>query len=312
MPRRLPPPQLPACLRSRRAPRQFHCGIAGAAASPPRRSSQQVLVLERYLGARLFKRLPRGLVLTATGRTYLPELTAGFDRLAEATTPPALRRCRRPCSPWRRCPPSPPAGCCPACIGFRERYPRIELLLKTDRALLDFRREDIDLAIRFSARHARRRPVGRAAAGGRSCFLSPVPRSSRRRALPLQVADLAGAFRCFTTRTPPAAAVVGLARAGSSGQVLDVAPTLRGMRFSDSIVLLGAAIAGLGVALGRSPHIEGLLARGQLVRLTSASWKAGWSYHLVGRRRTSRGRTQGLRRMGAGSEAAVCGRLRAP
>src|SRR5690606_11512783 len=47
--------------------------------------SQHVLSLERYLGTRLFKRLPRGLVLTALGRTYLPELTAGFDRLAEAT-----------------------------------------------------------------------------------------------------------------------------------------------------------------------------------------------------------------------------------
>ena len=34
---------------------------------------------------------------------------------------------------------------------FRERYPRIDLMLKTSRALADFRREDIDVAIRFGA-----------------------------------------------------------------------------------------------------------------------------------------------------------------
>jgi LysR family transcriptional regulator, glycine cleavage system transcriptional activator len=57
--------------------------------------------------------------------------------------------------------------------------------------------------------------------------------------------------------------------------------TLRGLKFTDSIVLLGAAVAGLGVALGRTPHIEGMLARGQLVRLTHDSWRAEWSYKLV-------------------------------
>ena len=45
--------------------------------------SQQVRTLERYLGTRLFKRLPRGLLLTELGSTYLPVLTAGFDRLRD-------------------------------------------------------------------------------------------------------------------------------------------------------------------------------------------------------------------------------------
>jgi LysR family glycine cleavage system transcriptional activator len=62
---------------------------------------------------------------------------------------------------------------------------------------------------------------------------------------------------------------------------LDPAPTLHGLRFSDSIVMIGAAVAGLGIAIGRSPHIEGHLARGQLVRVTASSWKAEWTYRLV-------------------------------
>jgi LysR family glycine cleavage system transcriptional activator len=40
-------------------------------------------------------------------------------------------------------------------------------------------------------------------------------------------------------------------------------------------------VAGLGVALGRGPHVAPLLARGQLVRVTQESWRAPWSYFLV-------------------------------
>ncbi len=54
----------------------------------------------------------------------------------------------------------------------------------------------------------------------------------------------------------------------------------RGPQFTDSIVLTGAAVAGLGVALGRGPHVAPLLASGQLVRVTRDSWRAPWSYFL--------------------------------
>jgi LysR family glycine cleavage system transcriptional activator len=62
---------------------------------------------------------------------------------------------------------------------------------------------------------------------------------------------------------------------------VDPAPAARGMQFTDSIVLIGAAVAGLGVALGRGPHVAPLLARGHLVRVTQQSWRAPWSYFLV-------------------------------
>jgi LysR family glycine cleavage system transcriptional activator len=55
----------------------------------------------------------------------------------------------------------------------------------------------------------------------------------------------------------------------------------RGPQFSDSIVLIGAAVAGLGIAIGRAPHVGPLLARGQLVRVTQETWMAPWSYFLT-------------------------------
>ncbi|HKZ72734.1 MAG TPA: LysR family transcriptional regulator, partial [Steroidobacteraceae bacterium] len=84
MPRRLPPLN---ALRSFEAAARLGTFVAAGAELrvTPAAVSQQVRALERYLGARLFKRLPHGLVLTESGRVYLPELTSGFDRLAEAT-----------------------------------------------------------------------------------------------------------------------------------------------------------------------------------------------------------------------------------
>jgi LysR family glycine cleavage system transcriptional activator len=278
MPRRLPP------LNSLRAfEAAARLGSFTAASRELRVTSsaisQQVLVLERYLGARLFKRLPRGLVLTATGRTYLPELTSGFDGLAEAT-----RRLRAGDVGGLLTVTTLPAFATgwllPRLHRFRERYPRIELVLRTDRVVLDFRRDDIDLAIRFTGTSP--------TADLRAIPLleeelfpvaSPSLVSSAR--LPLRIADLADLPLLHDTDAGPSQPWLGW-RGWFARDGLDVSPTLRGMRFSDSIVMISAAIAGLGVAIGRSPHIEGHLARGQLVRLTSTSWKAEWSYHLVG------------------------------
>ncbi len=81
---------------------------------------------------------------------------------------------------------------------------------------------------------------------------------------------------------------------------VDAAPAARGMQFTDSIVLIGAAVAGLGLALGRGPHVAPLLARGQLVRVTRESWHAPWSYFLVAPPRALPAACRaGIRRLGA-------------
>jgi LysR family glycine cleavage system transcriptional activator len=239
--------------------------------------SQQVRTLERYLGTRLFKRLPRGLLLTELGSTYLPVLTAGFDRLSEATV--RLRSGGVGGLLTVAALPAFASGwLLPRISRFRERYPRVDLLLKTGRALADFRREDVDVAIRFGA------------GGGndtKSVFLLaeevfPVasPTLVAPSLMPMSVADLRALPLLHDVDSHPAQPWLSwqgwLERAG-----VDSPTALRGLKFTDSIVLLSAAVAGLGVALGRGPNIEGLLARGQLVRLTRDSWKAAWSYRLV-------------------------------
>src|SRR5712692_8341362 len=51
----------------------------------PAAVGQQVKTLEVRLGVRLFERLHKQLILTAAGQVYLPEISAGFRRIANAT-----------------------------------------------------------------------------------------------------------------------------------------------------------------------------------------------------------------------------------
>ncbi len=65
--------------------------------------SQQVKSLEASIGVKLFRRLPRGLLLTAAGEEYLPSIGRAFHAISDATEKitPALkgRRLRLAISP---------------------------------------------------------------------------------------------------------------------------------------------------------------------------------------------------------------------
>lgn len=239
--------------------------------------SQLVRRLETYLGTELFQRLPRGLSLTDKGRDFLPELSAGFELLREST---ARLRARQTdglltvttlaafASGWLL----------PRLHRFRERAPRVDVILRTSRQMLDFRRDAVDLAIRFSA------APGKGLQGEAICReeLFPVasPALFQGGRTPESIAALAAYPLLHDTDAGPEQPWLGwrgwFERAGL------VSPaTARGLQFSDSIVLISAAVAGLGVAIGRRPHVESLLARGQLVRVTQESWMAPWNYYAA-------------------------------
>jgi LysR family glycine cleavage system transcriptional activator len=237
--------------------------------------SQQVRTLERYLGTKLFKRLPRGLLLTELGGTYLPVLTSGFDRLSEATA--RLRTSGLGGLLTVATLPAFATGwLLPRISRFTQRHPRIELLLKTSRALADFRREDVDIAIRFGSGSEMRCVV----LFGEDVFPVASPTLVPFGRLPMKVADIRSLPLLHDVDAHPRQPWLDWNRWFERAGVEPPA-SQRGLQFTDSIVLISAAVAGLGVALGRGPNIEGLLARGQLVRLTQESWRADWFYHLA-------------------------------
>jgi LysR family glycine cleavage system transcriptional activator len=51
----------------------------------PAAVGQQVKALEARLGVRLFERLHKQLILTPAGQIFLPEISAGFRHIADAT-----------------------------------------------------------------------------------------------------------------------------------------------------------------------------------------------------------------------------------
>ena len=171
--------------------------------------SQQVRRLEQYLDTILFQRMARGLVLTEQGRDYLPELSAGFDLLGEST---ARLRAKRAdgvltittlagfANGWLL----------PRLHRFRERAPRIDVVVRTSRELMDFRRDAIDLAIRFAP------APGRGLHGELLCReeLFPVasPQLFRGGRMPDTLASARRLSAAARHRRRPGATLAGLAR----------------------------------------------------------------------------------------------------
>lgn len=112
--------------------------------------SHQVKSLEAQLNVTLFKRLPRGLMLTSEGESLLPVLREAFDRIAltldqfegghyrEVLTVGAVGTFA---VGWLL----------PRLADFHSRYPLIDLRLSTHNNRVDVAAEGLDYAIRFGA-----------------------------------------------------------------------------------------------------------------------------------------------------------------
>ncbi|HEX4196812.1 MAG TPA: LysR family transcriptional regulator [Caulobacteraceae bacterium] len=110
--------------------------------------SHQVKGLEARLGAVLFRRLPRGLVLTDEGQALLPVLSDSFDRIARA-----MQRFRD--GAVREVLSVGVVGTfavrwlLPRLSGFREAHPLVEVRVLTHNNKVDLAAEGLDMAIRF-------------------------------------------------------------------------------------------------------------------------------------------------------------------
>ncbi len=112
--------------------------------------SHQVKLLETRLGVVLFKRLPRGLGLTAEGEALLPAVTESFDRMAQL-----LERFEggyvREVLTVGAVGTFAVGWLLPRLAQLKERHPHIELRLSTNNNRVDIAAEGLDYAIRFGA-----------------------------------------------------------------------------------------------------------------------------------------------------------------
>jgi LysR family glycine cleavage system transcriptional activator len=237
----------------------------------PTAVSHQIKLLERDLNKRLFLRRVRQVRLTEAGRVLQAGLTEAFDRIATATA-----QCRRLteratvtvglgpilASKWLS----------PRLSRFWQRYPDIDLRLHHSPLAVDFRDSDIDLLIAWGEGDWRGVEVEELL----RIRVTPVvsPRLLAASGTLDDPTDLAR-FPLIHQRDQ-VAWQDWFAAAGLAPQ-----EARRGVVIEDAHVVLQAAMAGQGVALGTLPFIDDELAAGRLLRPFALAVEPQRAYYLV-------------------------------
>lgn len=110
--------------------------------------SQQIRLLEEYLEVKLFKRMNRQIVLTDAGQLFLPSISEGFARIAEAVETVRQQRSEGPLT-ITSAPSFVSKWLIPRLGDFKSAHPGIDVRIDTSDRLVDFVHEDIDVGIRF-------------------------------------------------------------------------------------------------------------------------------------------------------------------
>ena len=218
--------------------------------------SHQVKALEDWVGQPLFRRLNRAIELTDAGARYLPALTAALDQIAEATARVAGDPGDRVLT-ISTLPSLAARWLVMRLARFEAAHPDLDVRVQSSAALVDFARQDVDLAIRY----------GRGSWPGLQCVrlvsetVFPVCSPELLRTGPplRSPADL----RHHTLIHDDFA--IGWAEWLRAQGVEGVDPT-RGPWFTDSALALQLAVEGRGVVLARSVIAGDDLAAGRLVR----------------------------------------------
>lgn len=238
--------------------------------------SQQIQNLEDYVGAALFKRTPRGLLLTDSAQMALPALREAFDRLAEAaallTAAVDGRRLTLTAAPsfaakWL----------VPRLGNFETAYPQVDVWLSADMDLVDFGTGDVDLAIRYGAGPY----PGLEAIRLMSETVVPVISPELAAANPVnEPADLAHHI-LLHDGSPDADDScpdwsMWLAARGVKGFDAN-----RGPRFNQSSLVIEAAVGGRGVALAKRTLAQDDLDAGRLIVPMPIATSVDFAYFLV-------------------------------
>jgi len=237
-----------------------HLSFARAAAElnvTPAALSFQIRTLEEQLGRPVFKRLHRAVELTEAGRALQPGLGEGFAALAAAWRA-AVRTGNHHRLTVTAGPVFTSRWLAPRMFDFARAHPEIELRFSASLRFMDFERDEVDVAIRYSSRsdpnlHAT--PLF-------TEWMTPMmtPEIAARCGRP---EDLAGEvllqYDDVILKTHPVGWAEWFRAAGCAP------PGPGGPRFSQSDHAIEAAMTGAGVVLGRASLALHAISAGQLV-----------------------------------------------
>jgi len=237
--------------------------------------SHQIKRLEDELGIPLFVRHNRSLALTPQARDYLPLVRAAFDDLRLATER-LLRKDGGKVLTISTLASLAAKWLLPRLNSFQNAHPDIDVRITTSTGLVDFKRDDVDAAIRYGRGHW----PGVRAEWLMADELFPVCspallQGSKPLRCPHDLAQhtllhTSGGFYDDDWRLWLTAA--GLPAAISKHH---------GLSFDLIFVTVQAAIDGFGVALGRTSYVRDDIAKGRLVVPFTIALPADAGFYLV-------------------------------
>ncbi|OYX30592.1 MAG: LysR family transcriptional regulator [Caulobacterales bacterium 32-69-10] len=273
--RRLPP--LNALRAFEAAARHMNFSRAAEELSvTPGAVSQQIQNLEDYVGAALFKRTPKGLLLTDAAQTALPALREAFDRLGEAasmlTAAVDGRRVTVSAAPsfaakWL----------VPRLGHFETAHPEVDVWLSAGMELVDFANGEVDIAIRYGAGRYPGLEVVKLMTETVIPVVSPALMAER----PLLTPEDLAHHILLHDGSPDADDscpdwAMWLTARGIKG--VDGA---RGPRFNQSSLVIEAAMNGRGVALAKRALAQADIDAGRLVAPLQINTAVDFAYYVV-------------------------------
>jgi DNA-binding transcriptional LysR family regulator len=234
--------------------------------------SHQIRALEDWLGAAVFSRSVRVVVLTPVGAALAVDCTGAFDRLADAAA-----RARASAHDTRlrisALPLFTAVWLTPRLAKFQAKHPDLALEIDTSNRLADFARDDVDVAIRN--------------------LFAPTPGLSARKLFDLTAAPLCAPELAERLKVPADLAEVTLIhisarKAGWPDWLAHVGlPDLKprgGLPFDAIPPALEAAAQGRGVVLGLMPIVWDAPIAARLVQPFATPPISAGTYFLVHRR----------------------------
>jgi LysR family glycine cleavage system transcriptional activator len=238
--------------------------------------SQQIQNLEEYIGASLFKRTPKGLLLTDQAQIALPALREAFDRLGEAasmlTAAVDGRRLTVSVAPsfaakWLM----------PRLGKFEVLHPHVDVWVSAGMELVDFAAGEVDLAIRYG--------------GGRYPGLEVI-RLMKEAVVPVVNPDIMAENPLNTLEDLKNHVLLHDGSPDADESCPDWAMWLaargvkdidgnRGPRFNQSSLVIEAAVQGRGVALAKRTLAQADLDARRLIIPFEISTDVDFAYHLV-------------------------------
>ena len=248
----------------------------------PAAVSQQVKILEEFLGVALFNRVKGKLVLTDRGRESVPRVTEAFDKLSDVILGLKSDECKGVLT-VNVAPSLATKWLVPRLSRFQRACPDIDLRIVVTADVVDFHKGAVDVAICYGNRNY---------TGLLTQTLFPIqvfpvcsPKLLAGGTTIRTVGDLRGQTLLHFLPAEYEGCPTWKAWLEAAGA--DGIEWWRGPQFSQSSLMLDAAIAGQGVALAKEPLTQLDLSSGALIRLFELSLPTEFAYNVISTRESA-------------------------